>query len=261
MPLSAYNNDYWPIALILGLFWGSFVLVVSDRLDSPRSIIFGRSHCPKCKQPIAPYDLIPILSFIFLFGRCRRCKKPIGWIYPVLELLFALLFSLLFWRFGLVFSQIPLILSVSLLAVAALRDIKDKEVELMVFAIGIPLSVVWFLMQGGLDWMNLKGLIISVLIAAFLPSVFAVLSSQKWMGYGDILFAVWVGALCGYPAVVVALFFAFLCGSLFGIIQIAIGKAKMKSAIAFGPFLALGCLVGLLFGQELFSSYLKLFGL
>lgn len=260
MPLPAYNA-YWPFVLVLGLLWGSFVLVVSDRIDSPKTIIYGRSHCPKCKRAIAPYDLIPVLSFLFLFGRCRGCKKPIGWIYPAVELLFALLFSLSFWRFGLLFSQIPLVLSVSLLVIAALRDIKDKEVELAVFIIGIPLATVWFLMQSGFNWPSLKGLFISVLIAAFLPSLFAVLSSQKWMGYGDILFALWVGALCGYPAVVVALFFAFLCGSLFGIIQIVTGKAQMKTAIPFGPFLALGSLVGLFFGQELFSSYLKLFGL
>lgn len=260
MPLPA-TNLVIICSGIFGLLWGSFVLVCADRLNKPKTIINGRSTCPKCSKQIRIWDLVPVLSFFLLRGRCRNCKKPIGFIYPIVEIFFMAFFALYVWRFGLSVSSIPLILSVSLLAVGSVIDIRDREVDLWIFLVGIFLAVVWSLIYRGLDGTSIKLMLISIVIASFLPFVFAVFSSQKWMGYGDIFFAVWAGVICGYPAVLVAIFSAFLLGSIFGIIQVGQGRAKMKSAISFGPFLAIGSMVGLYFGQDIFNLYLKLFGL
>jgi len=81
---------------ILGIIFGSFIDCAVDRLEKKEDVIFQRSYCPKCHHPLAWFDLIPIISFVFLKGRCRYCHQRISWEYPLVELSTGLLFVLVF---------------------------------------------------------------------------------------------------------------------------------------------------------------------
>ena len=200
-----------------------------NRFEKPKEILFGRSQCPHCKKKLGAIDLVPVLSYIFLRGRCRFCKKPISIEYPILEIVCAALAYLTVARFGLNLRALILFLSLTGLIVGALRDIKFHEVELGIFIFG----------------------------------VFYLASRETWMGLGDVLFAVWIGILAeSYEQAAVAIFSAFLLGALFGIIVLAVKKEKARERrIAFGPFLAVGGMIGVFAGLTIFSAYLKLFGL
>ena len=94
------NILYAIMIFIFGLILGSFYNGVIYRVPNHESIVYGSSHCPNCQRTIQAFDLIPVLSFIFLKGRCRYCKQTIAWRYPLVELLTALLFTLLYLRYG-----------------------------------------------------------------------------------------------------------------------------------------------------------------
>jgi prepilin signal peptidase PulO-like enzyme (type II secretory pathway) len=197
---------------------------------------------------------------VILKGRCRSCKKRIDILYPLLEIFCSAVFVLIYLKFGLIWPDLILLGAASTLIVAAISDINEQEVDLWLLVAGNVLAIAWYLSLG-IDLGRFQLLLAAIAISASLPLLFALVSRQRWMGYGDVLFAVSLGALCGYPAAITGLFFAFLAGSLYGIIKVSFGSAKLKSRLAFGPFLALGGFLGLFYGQQIFDLYLKLLGL
>jgi len=266
---------YWlliALIFIFGLTIGSFINALEYRIDSELSILKGRSICPKCKKQLKWYENIPVLSFLFLEGKCGHCKEPISWQYPIVELLTGFSFVAGFWKLGVltdtisIFSHLILYFIFSILILVALHDQKTSYV-LSAYVYAAIISVVIYLLvtyTGVWEikniWLYLLPNLASALIAASPFAILYIFSKGAWMGAGDIEVAVLLGFLLGWPNFLIALYFAFIVGSLWGIIKVYMLKnAKLKSELPFAPFLIAGTFFAFLFAEQLVSLYVKIF--
>ena len=259
------------IISLLGLIVGSFLGALTYRIPKGIGISKGRSFCPKCKKQINWYDNIPIISYIFLKGKCRNCKRKISFRYPLIEGATAILF------FGICYLS-------PYLQGASLQVLYDWQQMLGVFTLPFLLILASILIalfvldlehQILPDTLVFTGYIILVLIlvvftpqnlhelffAGFISSMFFLflyfITKGKGMGLGDAKFAIFAGTLIGLRYIPVWLFLSFVLGGIVGIFLLIFGKAKMKTRIAFGPFLIISLVVTLLFGECIyrFLSY------
>jgi leader peptidase (prepilin peptidase) / N-methyltransferase len=241
---------------ILGAIFGSFLNVVAYRLPRHESLVHPASHCPKCGTPVRPYDNVPILSFLLLRGHCRSCSAPISVRYPLVEALTAGLCV------GAVLthdSAAGIALSVVLILLvvpAALIDLEYRIIPNRITATGAVLAL---LIGLALDPAGEpERLIAGAAAGGFL--LLAALARPGGMGMGDVKLAAMMGLFLG-RAVAPAILIAMLAGVLVGVLVIATGGARegRKTAIPFGPFLALGAIVAVYAGQPLVELYVNNF--
>lgn len=247
---------YAILFLVIGLIVGSFLNVVIFRMDDLKSIVYTRSRCPECKKEIPWYDLIPFLSFFILGARCRSCKGKISSQYPIVELGVGLLFAFLYLMFGLSWGLIFYLVVFSILTVIFVYDIKTQTVPEPFVWVALILTFLggWYFGGFGIIGMLSGGLIAGGFIAAL-----AMFSKEKWMGYGDIKIALILGLLTGYPSAIFGLFFAFILGSIIGLIMIYSKGKSLKTAIAFAPFIIFSALFTITYGQIIINWYLNIF--
>jgi leader peptidase (prepilin peptidase) / N-methyltransferase len=241
---------------VLGAVFGSFLNVVTYRLPRHESLVHGSSHCPNCGAPVKPYDNVPILSFLLLRGHCRSCSERISPRYPIVEALTAALCV------GAVLAHssadgIALSVALILLVVpAALIDLEHRIIPNRITALGAVLAVAIGL---ALDPSGEpERLIAGVGAGGFL--LLAALAYPGGMGMGDVKLAAMMGLFLG-RAVAPALLIGLLAGVLVGIVVIARKGARegRKTAVPFGPFLALGAIVAVYAGQPLIDAYVNTF--
>jgi leader peptidase (prepilin peptidase) / N-methyltransferase len=241
---------------LLGAIFGSFLNVVAYRLPRHESLATPGSHCPRCGTPVKPYDNIPVLSWLLLRGHCRGCGESISVRYPLVEALTAALCV------GVVLSHesavgIALGLVLVLLIVpAALIDLEHRIIPNRITALGAVLALVIGLALDPAG--EPERLIAAAGAGGFL--LLAALAYPGGMGMGDVKLAGMMGLFLG-AAVAPAILIALLTGVLLGIVVIA-GKGAQegrKTAIPFGPFLALGALSALFAGQQLIDFYVNHF--
>jgi leader peptidase (prepilin peptidase) / N-methyltransferase len=244
------------IALLFGSIVGSFLNVCIYRLPLGESVVAPRSHCPGCGKLIRAWDNIPMVSFLILRGRCRDCGRPIAWRYPLVEGLTGLLFALTVARYGPTALAASLLLLVSALVVITFVDLDHQLIPNAITLPGIPLGLLAGLIVGGPPILDR---ILGVLTGAgFLYLVLlygSALYGQDAMGEGDLNLMALVGAFLGWKAVVVTLLVGCLSGSLVGLALIALRRLGRREHIPFGPFLALGALVSLFWGDALVGWY------
>ncbi len=240
---------------LLGLIAGSFLNVVIYRVPLRQSVVWPASHCPACGEPISPRDNVPLLSYLVLWGRCRSCKTRISARYPLVEALTGVLFAGAAYEFGLgldLLSALALILA--LIALAG----TDLEHRLLPNAIVGPAALVGFTLSV-LDsperwWVYL----VSALAVA--GGLFALAFAYPGgMGMGDVKMGGMLGAFLG-PYAALAVFLGALCGAITGGVLMATGKMQRRHALPFGVFMALGGIVTLFVGPELWGLYLNLAG-
>jgi leader peptidase (prepilin peptidase) / N-methyltransferase len=236
---------------LFGAIVGSFLNVVIWRLPRGESLVAPGSRCPSCERPIAAYDNIPVLSWLFLRGRCRHCGIAISPRYPVVELLTAAAFAAVVATRG--FDE-GLVLELSFVAcLIALAGI-DLDHKLLPNRIVYPMAVYGLVATALVDTDDLVEHVIAG-AGAFLFLLLAVLAYPRGMGMGDVKLAGAMGLFLGL-SVVPAMLVAFLTGSVVGIaIMAREGIDARKKAIPFGVFLALGGIVGVLAGPELIDLY------
>jgi leader peptidase (prepilin peptidase) / N-methyltransferase len=236
---------------VLGAVLGSFLNVVIHRLPRGQSLSRPGSRCPSCGTPIAPYDNIPVLSWLLLRGRCRRCGATISPRYPTVELLTAATFAVVVAVRG--FDD-DLVLELPFVAcLIALAGI-DLDHKLLPNKIVYPMAVYGLVATAIVD----TGDLVEHLIAGaggFLFLFIAVLAYPRGMGMGDVKLAGAMGLYLGL-SLIPAMLTAFLTGSVVGLGMMAReGVQARKKAVPFGVFLALGGIVGVLAGPELIELY------
>jgi leader peptidase (prepilin peptidase)/N-methyltransferase len=237
---------------VLGLLIGSFLSVVIARLPEGRSVIAPRSACPRCGHPIAWYDNLPIVSFVLLGRRCRSCRAPISWRYPLVELTTGALFLIAYLRRGLTVDMVVAL--VFLGALVAITGI-DLDHQIIPDAISLPGIVLGFgasLLPGGVGW---RSSLLGILAGGGIFFAIIVLS-RGGMGGGDMKLGAMLGAFLGWQLVLLAILLAVLAGGLVAIALLALGRKGRKDPVPFGPFLALGGAIALLWGDELLAWYL-----
>ena len=244
---------YYALIFLFGLIMGSFLNAVIYRLDSGESIVKSRSHCPKCGHVLAWYELVPIFSFVIQGGKCRECKGSISWQYPMVELATAILFILV------LYYNLPLLYTLtisSLLMVIFVYDLKHYI---------IPDKIIYpaILVSGIFVWQHATYNIQYTIYAAIGASVFFAAmffaSRGKWMGFGDVKLAFFMGLFLGWPNILVGLFAAFMLGGIIGMGLIVCGKKTMKSQVPFGPFLVTGTFIAMFLGNKIMEWYFSLF--
>jgi leader peptidase (prepilin peptidase)/N-methyltransferase len=241
-----------PAALVIvlpGLAIGSFLNVVAARLPAGRSVVHPPSACPSCETPIAPRDNIPVLSYLLLRGRCRNCGARIGWQYPAVELITALLFVGCGLAFGLTFEAAT---AAFFCAVLVAVSVIDLERLIIPNRIVLPAAVIVLAAQAirepSAEW-AIAGL------AAALFLLVAALAYPAGMGMGDVKLALLLGFELG-RSVPVALMTGFVAALVPSAVLFARhGRAARKMQIPLGPFLALGGIVALFWGERIIEAY------
>jgi leader peptidase (prepilin peptidase)/N-methyltransferase len=241
---------------VLGAVFGSFLNVVAYRLPRHESIVKPASHCTRCGTPVKPYDNIPILSWLLLRGHCRSCASPISPRYPLVEALTAALCvgAVLVHHSA---SAIALSIVLILLVVPiALIDLEYRIIPNKLTALGAVLALAIGL---ALDPAGEP----ERLIAAAAAGGFFLLAALAYpggMGMGDVKLAAMMGLFLG-ASVAAALLIALLAGVALGAVVIARKGARdgRKTAVPFGPFLALGALLAVFVGPQLVDVYVNHF--
>lgn len=249
------------ISAAYGLLLGSFLTVVVDRVPRGASIVAPGSACGNCGLRLGFRDLVPVFSWLALRGRCRRCHTDIGTEPLILELLTGLLFGLFAWKFGLDWALPAFcVLGAGLIGLSWI-DLRTKRLPRQIIyvtaAIGVPLLCLAALVrhEPRRMWMMLLG---AGLALAFMGLVY--IASRGGMGDGDVRLSPLLGAYLGWlnPGFVgVGLFIGFFAGAVVGVAMMAAGRAGRKTAVPFGPFLALGTIVAVFIGQRCIDIFLR----
>lgn len=258
------------IVFIFGSIMGSFLNVCIHRMPKSESVVWPRSHCPKCKKRIPGYDNIPFLGFIFLKGRCRFCKEKISLRYPLVELITALLFLSFFMRYGLSYNFFFYIVLASALIIATFIDISHRIVPDEVSIGGL---IVGFILS------SVRGVNLNPLTFSFKPmlsSIFGIIvgggviyltgwlfnlvyfkmlknppvnDETESMGLGDVIILAMIGSFLGWPRALLTFFIAPFFGAVIGII---IMITKKDHTMPYVPFLSLAALISIFWSDKIF---------
>lgn len=237
---------------IIGTIFGSFYNVVGYRVPKGESLLYPSSHCTKCNHKLKAYELIPILSFLFLRGRCHKCKTKISWFYPIFELLSGILFALSFIIFGLSLDCLYSIVFVSMLLIIIISDYQTMIIpdSVLIFFSAL-LIIIKFFINGiesvGISLLHALGAFIFMLLIKLLGDF---LFKKESMGGGDIKLLAVFGFVLGFPMSIVAVFFsAFIALP----ISLIILKLKKSHEIPYGPFLAVSAIILFLTKLDFYS--------
>lgn len=257
---------------VLGAVMGSFIDAITWRLHTKRNFVSDRSECEHCHHKLGPLDLIPVVSWIMLGGKCRYCRAPISRIIPFTEVGMALLFvgSYVYWPLGLETWQgmTLLVLWLIYLVILGILFVYDLRWQLLPDVLTYPLIIIG-LVDGGIRvWLQNPGATIAdyatyvVLGVAAMAGVYALLymvSRGKWVGFGDVKLAIFIGAVLGWEKTLTVLMLA----NVIGLVAVAPGlfskKLTPKSHVPFGPFMIVAFVLVGLFGDALINWYMHTF--
>ena len=252
-----YPFDY-AVVFILGTLFGSFANVCIYRLPQRLSIIFPGSHCPSCQEALRPWHNIPLLSYLLLGGQCARCKAAISLRYPLIELSNGLLYIFLYYQYHLsVQTLVFALLTTALLIVSCI----DFAHTIIPDAITLPGIIVGLGTSLWLTPVGIRNAVLGVILGGGLFLLMAVLSvvilKREGMGGGDIKLIAMLGAFLGWQAVLVTIFLAAVLGASVGLALIFLRRKGRREPLPFGPFLALGALLAMVWGDTIFTWYVS----
>ncbi len=243
MSLPIFLSAITAFFFLAGIIFGSYGNVVVIRGIAGRSTL-GRSACMACGKILGMLELVPVVSFLALKAKCRWCRKPISWQYPLVELASGLLFALALWQES--FQLFPAALLAFCLWLLLLIAIFDLQTGLIPDALSIPLvalALVRSLWFGPLPFIPL------LIVLGFFGGQW-LLSRGRWLGSGDIILAWGIALLLPRLEIfLVALFASYIIGAAFACVLLIRKKKKMDGALPFGPFLVIGAMFALFFGD------------
>ena len=247
------------LIFIFFIFIGSFLNVCIYRIPREESIVFPGSHCPTCGNTLGPYELIPVLSWVFLRGRCSTCRVSISPRYPLVELLTGLLATLVYQRFGLSVSFLFFIYLTLLLVVMTFIDLDHQIIPdgltLLVAAGGLCYLAYGLIIDNGI---SIGEAALGIVIGGGFFLVVAIIS-KGGMGGGDIKLMATLGIWFGWRWILMVMFLSVLIGGVAAIILLLMSLKGRKETIPFGPFIAVGAYVTALYGNSLWFWYASRF--
>lgn len=292
LPLHSF---FLVVSFLLGSVIGSFANVCVARWPHGESVVSPRSRCPKCKNAIAWYDNIPILSWLFLGAKCRYCKLPISWQYPAVEAITGLLFLMVYWQHGFTLAT-PIYMLFSFgLIVVTFQDLADwtipDEISIPGIGLGIVASLIGMVFAGSglrvdspLD--AVAGALLGGGIIYALDIITQVVLKKPGMGFGDVKLLAMIGALLGWKGALFGIVGASFIGSIIGVSMILYFKSRKPAEadadeaaakdevkfdengepivtleghyLPFGPYLAMAGWIYMMVGPEIIGWYLGL---
>ena len=285
--LTAPEAFIYAFTFVLGLLVGSFLNVCISRLPKEEpaesSIVKPRSHCPKCKAPIAWYDNIPLLSYLLLGGKCRACKAGISAVYPAVELLTGLLFLACLSSFGISLAALKWVLFSCVLIVLVFTDIFDRilpdPVNYFGLGAGLLLSLFSEPADGTAGWLSGKIFaypppspvlsFVDALLGGALGGgllwlvgvVYLKWRGREGMGFGDVKMMAMVGVFLGPQRTFLTILAGSLMGSVIGLLFILIRRKGSDYELPFGTFLGVAALLVVFFGSPVLDWYLSISGI
>lgn len=249
-----------------GAVIGSFLNAVLWRLRTGESVVVGRSYCPHCHHGLGFFDLFPIISFMLLGGRCRYCRAGIHHSYFLVELAAGAMFLLAARNDLGVASAIAatdiasLLLHWSASAVLLLIFVYDARYMLVPRKITLVAAALAFAANAALGHDPLS-LALGVFFAGGFFQLQYVVSGGRWVGGGDALIGIFMGALLGFKLALAAMFFAYVIGALVGLALIGFKRKTLKSQVAFGTFLSVATFAMMLYGEAIIRGYVAFLGI
>jgi len=243
----------YALITILGLVIGSFLNVCIYRIPKEESIAFPPSHCAKCEHNLSPIDLVPVFSYIFLRGRCKYCNEKISIRYPLIESLNGILYLIVYLKFGLMLIALKYCILVSILIVIGMIDYDTQFVFTSTTIFGGIIAVIFIIIQATVYKTGTIDLILGGLIGFGIIRLIVFLT--KGMGEGDIEIAAVCGLFLGVKGILLGLFLGIVIGGIVGIIILSLKLKKAKEKIAFGPCIAIGSLISMIWGVEILKFY------
>ncbi|MEB3339757.1 prepilin peptidase [Okeania sp.] len=258
------------IILALGASIGSFLNVVIYRIPTGLSIFWPPSRCPKCYSRLKPTENVPIFGWLSLGGRCGHCRNPISIRYPVVELITALLFLVVFWKFGISISTLGYWAFFSWLLALSIIDLDTMTLPNPLTQSGLIFGLAFQLLttlETNFQVINLSNHLMIGIIGAVvglwlfdLISIFgSIVFGQTVMGGGDAKLAAMIGSWLGWKYLLLACFLACGMGAFVGGTAIALGWLNRRQPMPFGPFLAMGASLTVIWGSDILSAYFSLF--
>ncbi len=277
------------MAIIFGAIIGSFLNVVIYRIPAGLSVLYPPSRCPKCLKKLNPQDNIPIIGWFLIKGKCRNCHQKVAWRYPAIEATTAFVF----WLVVASFMGQPLMLVIgsclflSYLIALAMIDIDTMTLPNALTQSGLILGISFhifiaatmFSSQINNHSQNLHfgilsiqspvaqiinsvlGAVVGIWLVDFVRILGQWLLQKEAMGGGDAKLAAMIGAWLGWQELLLTILIAAILGSLVGAFIIRLQNFGQNKPYPFGPFLAVGAMFSMFYGEQIIFNYLKIFGL
>ena len=227
------------------------------RLPREESIVLPGSHCPHCDRPIKFYDNIPLFSYLLLKGKCRYCGVPISLQYPIVEGVTAFFSLLMFLRYGPSLDYFFFFAFISGLILITVIDLFHQEIPDVVSLPGIGVGLIGSLILPQISFLqSLGGMLLGGGILFLVAFGSQWLFKREGMGGGDVKLLAMIGAFLGWKAVILTIFLSSLIGSIVGVLIMILKGKNFKYAIPFGPFLSLGAILSLFWGEQIVRWYL-----
>ena len=236
---------YTVLAGIFGLVAGSFSNVCICSLPKKEDFTHRRSHCMSCGTTLKWYDLIPVASYIFLRGKCRYCGNKISVQYPAIELLTCIAYTVIFKVKGPSLLSVLYCLFASALIILSVIDIRTREIP---FGINVFIGIVGIAVTAA-DYTNWYRHITGAFCVSIPLFIVYLATHGIGMGGGDIKLSVAAGLVLGWKATLTGFFLACILGTVLHLIIMKVKKAD--HSLAFGPYLAMGFYIALLYGEQL----------
>jgi leader peptidase (prepilin peptidase)/N-methyltransferase len=270
------------IVALFGLIFGSFLNVCIVRVPRRESVITPGSHCHACGHSIRWYDNIPVLSYVLLRGRCRDCGQRISLLYPLVEILTAVVFLLEYWRYGLTIEFAKGLVFAMLMIILIFTDLRERRIPHRISVPGIALGLTFSLIIpvdsrpfGWLlaNWNIFPSELLLSLIGAFagalvggglffvMGEAFYHLRHKEGLGFGDVMLMLLVGTFYGPPLTLMAILLGSLLGSFIAIPLTIISSKFRNYKWPYGSFLGLAALYASIGGDALLRAYLQWGGL
>ncbi|HLU13433.1 MAG TPA: A24 family peptidase [Arenimonas sp.] len=266
-------------AFLFGLLAGSFLNVVILRLPrrlewdwrrqaremlelpeqydpAPPGIVVERSACPKCGHKLAPWENIPLLSFLILRGRCRGCGTAISWQYPFVELLTGVLFAACVLRFGANPEALAAMAFTGLLIALAGIDLRTTllpdALTYILLWLGLLLSMMTMFVG---PVQAIQGAAVGYLSLWSVYWLFKLLTGKEGMGHGDFKLLAALGAWCGLAGILPIVLISAVAGAVIGGAWLALRGRERATPIPYGPFLAIAGWIQLMWGEQLLKAW------
>jgi leader peptidase (prepilin peptidase)/N-methyltransferase len=271
---------------VFGLLIGSFLNVVILRLPArlehdwrcqckdlleikddkevkePPSIVWARSHCPKCGHMIKSWENIPVVSYLFLKGRCSACHASISFRYPLVELVTAILFLTIALHFGPTAQTLAAIILTAILIALTGIDIDHQllpdDLTLVLLWMGLFASLFGVFTD---PVSSIIGALAGYLSLWSVYHMFRLLTGKEGMGYGDFKLMAALGAWMGWQMLPLIILLSSLVGAFIGITMIALRRHKSSQPMPFGPFIGLAGWIALMWGEKIIDTYMQSSGL